>query len=400
MFYLECRFLPTLYFLLYIPCPKTLCLLLCSWWRFVLTGNLLSKPIMATLNIMFALALLYSTSSGALIPSESTCVNKPAGNMMVNGDFESNYNVLVDADGNNKTHTTFGDSGIAMNWTTMGKVQFGRNGNLVWGGANSENGDVYAILRRGARLTQTLTGLKDGTYILMFQVSERRSSLELLTVLVNGKHLAFELNPSSDFRTFSAHFAPHTNGVAVVEFINSSPNGDLSVLLDDVQVYESKACGTGATCHEHNARVTDYVCKCDQAGYSGLDVTNGQASCLHSSDPTTDDKVAALQLRVDDLEEENGDLQTRVSQLEKQIANLINALKQTQLSTSDVMTPAANLTSTQDHPEILSTDKGGLNFVSRGDVTLNGEPIITNSQGKEMVVDAIVKALSNIADTL
>ena len=43
----------------------------------------------------------------------------------------------------------------------------------------------------------------------------------------------------------------------------------LAVLLDNVQVFESVACGTGATCHPRLAPRSGHACACDEQGFYG-----------------------------------------------------------------------------------------------------------------------------------
>lgn len=62
------------------------------------------------------------------------------------------------------------------------------------------------------------------------------------TVSVNGQPLITDLYPFNQFTTHSTSFTTNVYGYALVQFENTSPPGDASVFVDDVQLCSVPLC--------------------------------------------------------------------------------------------------------------------------------------------------------------
>lgn len=313
------------------------------------------------------------------------------------------------------------------------RLQLAKNGNSPWGGLDSGNGEHYVVLQRtGTTLQQIITGLKIGrAYRLSFLTSKRPGNPEAkLRATVDGTNL-FGMDLESDkFMMFSAVFEAHLSGVAHITFTNVSPDGDNSVLIDDIQVTLQRDCGDGAVCVETDGQ--PFTCHC-RNGFEGGDSVGSPATCSRGQ-ATIDELVDGLsdvQTETENLaasvlgiQREVADVSSRVASLEADQSALATIVANVNASVHDINTDfsafkmalksalssvISNVTVGQpkspgSQPQAPSVEavNGDLRLsVDQGNkVMVNEDSVALETDVKEAIQRGVIEALSYIADQL
>eukprot|EP00041_Stephanoeca_diplocostata_P010109 m.160445 g.160445 ORF g.160445 m.160445 type:complete len:488 (+) comp18025_c0_seq1:60-1523(+) len=135
---------------------------------------------------------------------------------------------------------------VPSGWNASGSVLLAANGNAPWGGLTSGSGSFYVVLQgAGSYIQRNITGLQPNMqYTLSFMTAERpgRPVEQRFTVSVNGQPLITNLYPFDQFTTHNAAFTTNAYGYAMVQFENTSPPGDASVFVDNVQLCSVPLC--------------------------------------------------------------------------------------------------------------------------------------------------------------
>lgn len=116
------------------------------------------------------------------------------------------------------------------------------------GGLSSGSGTYYLVLQGlGASIAQNITGLQPNTqYVLSFLTAERplRGVVQRFSLFVNEQPLISNLYPFESFTSHTVSFTTNADGYAVIRFENSSPPGDASIFLDNIQMCSVPQCPT------------------------------------------------------------------------------------------------------------------------------------------------------------
>jgi len=334
-------------------------------------------------------------------------------------------------------------------------VKLIKQGCRPWGNTNSRDGDVFVGFQgKGISIYRTFTNLeKNGLYIVKFLVAERPnnplttqgSTYNRMSVKVNEEYVVQELSIHHSWTEYVYHFYADANGKAKMEFVNGDVGadgshvgqtfGDVTILLDKVEVYKSLDCGEGATCHEPLPPRTGYTCRCDVDNYKGHDVSSTKASCKTKSNgealneelvevketiAAIEDGALTLNSKLEGLGTSGDQNAAAVELLRGDMDDLIGKVTELTGTVSALLAANANLkgvlaksfavgSAPQDStgggsyaPAVASTDGGSINLdVQDGrHATVNGEPLLSAEEIRTLIQSSVAQVLADMSDAL